>query len=319
MLTLQDVSDKLDDVARALTRQSATLTALSDAPVAAGPDAALLVDLHTLRVDALACAARSRRERAAFEAIAAGLERMLVGAAAPSAPPLRAPGSTAGRWRPPRWSTRRTRRPTAPSSPCASRVCPPPVAASARPGSRCTVAVSTAWPRVHLVRPVPDGVQPRRVGLFPRTPTVQSVRRRPDAVHSRHRNPVAAPSSAGAVRPCQPGIVGIGLITHLVVDGLIPLPATFGQLYPIGTSAERVTVSLPADVLHEAKSRVAAGEAESLSAFVAGALRTTMSRTRALVELERVGRRPSAEVLAAVRRDLGLGPITDRVDDRATA
>ena len=84
-------------------------------------------------------------------------------------------------------------------------------------------------------------------------------------------------------------------------------------------SAERVTVSLPADVLHEAKSRVAAGEAESLSAFVAGALRTTMSRTRALVELERVGRRPSAEVLAAVRRDLGLGPITDRVDDRATA
>lgn len=79
MLTLRDVSDKLDDVARALTRQSATLTALSDAPVAAGPDAALLVDLHTLRVDALACAARSRRERAAFEAIAAGLERMLVG------------------------------------------------------------------------------------------------------------------------------------------------------------------------------------------------------------------------------------------------
>jgi antitoxin ParD1/3/4 len=83
-------------------------------------------------------------------------------------------------------------------------------------------------------------------------------------------------------------------------------------------SAERVTVSLPADVLREAKGRVAAGEAESLSAYVAGALRTTMSRTRALAELERVGRRPPAGALAAVRRDLGLGPAADRAAGRAT-
>lgn len=81
MPTLQDVSDKLDDVARALARQAAVLAALSDAPAAAGPDVALLVDLHALRLDTLACAAtaRSRRERAAFEAVAAGLERLAAG------------------------------------------------------------------------------------------------------------------------------------------------------------------------------------------------------------------------------------------------
>ncbi|WP_300019398.1 hypothetical protein [Pseudonocardia sp.] len=81
MPTLQDVSDKIDDVARALARQAAVLATLTDAPTASGPDVALLVDLHALRVDALACAAtaRSRRERAAFEAMAAGLERLLVG------------------------------------------------------------------------------------------------------------------------------------------------------------------------------------------------------------------------------------------------
>ncbi len=82
MPTLQDVSDKVDDVARALTRQAAVLAALSDAaPAAAGPDVPLLVDLHALRLDALACSttARSRRERAAFDALAAGLERLLTG------------------------------------------------------------------------------------------------------------------------------------------------------------------------------------------------------------------------------------------------
>jgi molecular chaperone GrpE len=78
---LQEISDKVDDVARALARQAAVLAALSDAPAAAGPDVALLVDLHALRGDALACAAtaRSARERGAFTALAAGLERLLVG------------------------------------------------------------------------------------------------------------------------------------------------------------------------------------------------------------------------------------------------
>jgi molecular chaperone GrpE len=80
--SLQQVADKVDDLSRLLSRQSATLHRLADAGSAAtGPDVPLLVDLHALRSDALACAAtaRSRRERAAFEAIAGGLERLLAG------------------------------------------------------------------------------------------------------------------------------------------------------------------------------------------------------------------------------------------------
>ncbi len=80
-VTLQDVADRVDDVARALVRQAVTLGALTDGRGAAELDVPLLVELHTLRVDALACAAtaRSRRERDAFAAMAAGLERLLVG------------------------------------------------------------------------------------------------------------------------------------------------------------------------------------------------------------------------------------------------
>jgi molecular chaperone GrpE len=80
--TLGDIADKIDDVARLLGRQGATLGAIADARAAgAGPDLPLLVELHALRVDALRCAgtARSRRERSAFEALAAGLERLLAG------------------------------------------------------------------------------------------------------------------------------------------------------------------------------------------------------------------------------------------------
>lgn len=79
--SLQDLGDKIDDVARLVSRQSATLGALADARASTGPDVPLLVELHALHVDALACAgtARSRRERAAFVALAAGLERLLAG------------------------------------------------------------------------------------------------------------------------------------------------------------------------------------------------------------------------------------------------
>jgi Arc/MetJ-type ribon-helix-helix transcriptional regulator len=84
-------------------------------------------------------------------------------------------------------------------------------------------------------------------------------------------------------------------------------------------TAERVTVSLPTDTLQEARGRVDAGAAPSMSAYVADALREKMDRTRALDDLERVGRRPSAEALAAVRRDWGLGPAGAAAAARAGA
>ena len=80
--TLLDLADKIDDVARVVSRQSATLGALAAAGRdAAGPDLPLLVELSALHNQALGCAgtARSRRERSAFQAIATGLERLLVG------------------------------------------------------------------------------------------------------------------------------------------------------------------------------------------------------------------------------------------------
>lgn len=74
-------------------------------------------------------------------------------------------------------------------------------------------------------------------------------------------------------------------------------------------TVKRVTVSLPPELLGDARDAVAAGAAESLSAFVADALRTQLSRARALAELEHVlGGRPPQAALDAVRRDLGLAP-----------
>lgn len=72
-------------------------------------------------------------------------------------------------------------------------------------------------------------------------------------------------------------------------------------------SAERITVSLPPDVLAGARGAVSAGAAESLSALIVDALRDRLSRTRALTELARVlGGPPPREARAAVRRNWGL-------------
>ena len=77
-------------------------------------------------------------------------------------------------------------------------------------------------------------------------------------------------------------------------------------------TAERVTVSLPPEVLAGARGAVEAGAAESLSAFVSRALRTQLQRDQALAELARVmGGPPPREALEAVRRDLGLGPLPE--------
>jgi molecular chaperone GrpE len=76
---IQALADKIDDLSRLVTRQSAALARLAEGGARNAPDVPLLVELHALRSDALACAAttRTRRERSAFEAIAAGLERLL--------------------------------------------------------------------------------------------------------------------------------------------------------------------------------------------------------------------------------------------------
>ena len=79
--SLQDIADKVDDLSRLVTRQSTALARLVDGGAPTRADVPLLVELHALRSDALACAAttRARKERTAFEAIAAGLERLLAG------------------------------------------------------------------------------------------------------------------------------------------------------------------------------------------------------------------------------------------------
>ena len=138
-VTLQDVADKVDDVARALTRQAATLGALTDRREA-GPDVPLLVELHALRADALACAAtaRSHRERDGFTALAAGLERLLVGRGGAVVAPSSARRSTRARWRRPRSPRPPTRRPTARWPRCWRRASPRARVRSAPPGSRCT-------------------------------------------------------------------------------------------------------------------------------------------------------------------------------------
>lgn len=78
-------------------------------------------------------------------------------------------------------------------------------------------------------------------------------------------------------------------------------------------TAERITVSLPPDVLAGAKSAVQAGAADNLSAFVADALRERLSRAQALTELARVlGGPPPFEARAAVRRAWGLPAPSDQ-------
>jgi Arc/MetJ-type ribon-helix-helix transcriptional regulator len=74
-------------------------------------------------------------------------------------------------------------------------------------------------------------------------------------------------------------------------------------------TAERISVTLPPEVLADARCAVAAGAAESMSAFVASAMRAKLRRDRDLAELGRVlGGPPPREALDAVRRDLGLPP-----------
>ncbi len=85
--SLRDLLDQMTDLGRILTHQGASVARLVDDSRAAaarsrtGADIPLLVELFALHGDASSCAstARSRRERAAFGALCAGLERLLAG------------------------------------------------------------------------------------------------------------------------------------------------------------------------------------------------------------------------------------------------
>lgn len=72
-------------------------------------------------------------------------------------------------------------------------------------------------------------------------------------------------------------------------------------------TTERISVTLPPDVVASARSAVAAGAADSMSAYVADALRLRLTRDRDLAALARaLGGPPPQDAIDAVRRDLGL-------------
>ncbi len=74
-------------------------------------------------------------------------------------------------------------------------------------------------------------------------------------------------------------------------------------------TAERISVTLPPDLVADARGAVAAGAADSMSAFVADAVRSRLRRDRDLAALARVlGGPPPREAIDAVRRNLGLPP-----------
>jgi Arc/MetJ-type ribon-helix-helix transcriptional regulator len=76
-------------------------------------------------------------------------------------------------------------------------------------------------------------------------------------------------------------------------------------------SAKRITVSIPEELAAEAERAVAAGDAKSVSAYVAAALQAQQDRRQAFSALEKLyGGRPSEEALAEVRRAMGLPPRT---------
>jgi Arc/MetJ-type ribon-helix-helix transcriptional regulator len=75
-------------------------------------------------------------------------------------------------------------------------------------------------------------------------------------------------------------------------------------------SAERVTVSLPSELVARARAAVSSGEAPSVSAYVAEAIRSRAEKTEALRRLEAtLGGRPPLEELNAVRARWGLPPL----------
>ncbi|WP_433760011.1 nucleotide exchange factor GrpE [Nocardia sp. CA-135398] len=85
--TLAQLAERIEDLTRVIARQATTIERLADEAKArdrrdrAGADLPLVLELFALHTDSAACAttAESPRERAAFEAIATRIERLIVG------------------------------------------------------------------------------------------------------------------------------------------------------------------------------------------------------------------------------------------------
>ncbi|GAA1288880.1 hypothetical protein GCM10009609_64970 [Pseudonocardia aurantiaca] len=72
---------------------------------------------------------------------------------------------------------------------------------------------------------------------------------------------------------------------------------------------ERVTVSLPAELMAEARNAVRRGSARSISAYIADAVSARQLRERSLAALaDLYGGPPPADELALARRTLRLVP-----------
>ncbi|MEV5838116.1 hypothetical protein [Nocardia sp. NPDC052112] len=84
---LADLAERIEDLTRTIARQANTIDRLADEAKArdrrdrAGADLPLVLELFALHTDTTACAttAESARERAAFEAIATRIERLITG------------------------------------------------------------------------------------------------------------------------------------------------------------------------------------------------------------------------------------------------
>ena len=80
-------------------------------------------------------------------------------------------------------------------------------------------------------------------------------------------------------------------------------------IYTSSMSSELVSVSLPAELLNEARDVACGGAVGSVSDYVAEAVRLRLAKDRALAQITRLfGGPPPEEVLAVVRQRAGLSP-----------
>jgi Arc/MetJ-type ribon-helix-helix transcriptional regulator len=77
--------------------------------------------------------------------------------------------------------------------------------------------------------------------------------------------------------------------------------------------SERVTVTMPSDQAEALRKLVEAGSADSVSSYVAAAVRDRLARDEALMILEQRFGRPAPETLAWARQTLGLGSTPGRM------